>query len=102
MATEISQPSFTFTWTLITNDCGSVVMYEIDADSVDCGTCTVNGGTPSATCTGWSPHGQNCSVRVRMRNGICGGLVGDFSDPLILFLKVHRAITSSLPPPLSK
>ena len=87
MATEISQFSFTFTWTPVTSDCGSTASYEIDADSADCGTCTVNGGTPSATCTGWTPRGQNCSVRVRVRTEICGGLVGDFSDPLILFLK---------------
>ena len=85
VASEISQSSFTVVWDLVTSDCGSIVTYEIGADSADCGTCTVNTGTPSATCTGWTPHGQNCSVRVR--NVICGGLVGDFSVPLILFLK---------------
>ena len=85
MATEVSQSSFTFTWTPVTSDCGSIVTYEVDVDSANRGTCTVNTDTPSATCTGWAPRGQNCSVRVR--NVICGGLVGDFSVPLILYLK---------------
>ena len=87
MATEISQSSFTFTWTLVTSDCGSIVIYiyAIDADSANCGTCTVNTGTPSATCTGWTPRGQNCSVRVRALQDLCGGFRGD-SLPLILFL----------------
>ena len=85
MATEASQSSFTVTWTPVTSDCGSIVTYEIDTDSANCGTCTVNTGTPSANCTGWAPRGQNCSLRVK--NVICGGLSGNFSVPLILFLK---------------
>ena len=85
MATVISQSSFTVAWTPVTSDCGSTVSYEIVADSADCGTCAVNTGTPSATCTGWTPRGQNCSVRVRATQDLCGGFLGD-SLPLILFL----------------
>ena len=85
MVTEISQSSFTFMWVPVTSDCGSVVTYGVVADSADCGTCTVNTGTPSATCTGWTPHGQNCSVRVRALQDLCGGFSGD-SLPLIIFL----------------
>ena len=87
MASEIIQSSFTFMWDLVTSDCGSIVTYEIDADSADCGTCIVDTGTPSATCTGWTPRGQNCSVRVRALQDLCGGFSGVFSVPLILYLK---------------
>ena len=87
MATVISQFSFTVVWDLVTSNCVSIVTYEIVADSADCGTCTVNTGTPSATCTGWTPRGQNCSVRVRALQDLCGGVSGVFSVPLILLLK---------------
>ena len=85
MATVISQSSFTVAWTPVTSDCGSTMSYEIVADSADCGTCVVNTGTPSATCTGWTPRGQNCSVRVRALQDLCGGFSGN-TLPLIIFL----------------
>ena len=96
MATVISQSSFTVAWTPVTSDCGSTVSYEIVADSADCGTCTVNTGTHSATCTGWTPRGQNCSVRVRALQDLCGGFLGD-SLPLILFLNGNNHILVIVP-----
>ena len=57
----------------------------MNVNATDCGNCRYNPGTNTATCSGWRPNGQTCSLSVMSE--VCGGMTGDPSESLELLLQ---------------
>ena len=83
----INRFTFTFSWTP-TVSCSYISSYRVNAAMIDCGNCSYNLGTNTATCFGWTPNGQTCSVRTAsVLSEVCGGMAGEPSASLDLFLQ---------------
>ena len=88
--TGISRFMFTFSWTPTVN-CSSVTSYQANGNVVNCGNCSHNPSTNTATCSGWTPNGQTCSVSVM--SVICGGMTGEPSESVDIVLQGMYMLT---------